>query len=126
MNKTTIQIRYGDGFSDTEGCTTISLPDFIDQQPLAKVKGFLKLAAEQSWRRENAEQVLKLEAYLTAAIREAEQEAEAAKAMSDETPEKVKRAEITRTEKQLTRTRKVRDAFTAALDKYGTRKPKRK
>lgn len=124
MKPTYITIRYGDGFSDTAGSTTISLPTFIEQAPLPKVKGFFKLAAQNSYRADNAGEVLRLEAYLTRAIGEAEKDLERAKTMEAEPG--LKKAEIACAQKWLTRLQKAREGFTAALDKHTPKTKKRK
>lgn len=115
MKETTIQIRYGDTFGDNAGSTTMKLPAWLELTPLPKIKGFLKLAAQHSREFDNAGEVLRLEAYLTTAITEAEQELEIAKAINEEGARK---AEVRRVENWIKRLRKVREDFTAALDKY--------
>ena len=115
MKETTIQIRYGDKFGDNAGCTTVRLPAWLEQHPLPKIKSFMKLAAQHADDTQNAGEVLRLEAYLTTAIAEAEQELEIAKAINEEGARK---AEVRRVENWIKRLRQIREALTAALDKY--------
>lgn len=115
MKDTTIQIRYGDKFGDNAGCTTIKLPAWLEEAPLPKIKGFLKLAAQHSREYDNAGEVLRLEAYITTAITEAEAELKVAEAINEP---RARAAEIRRVKNWIERLRKIREGFTAALDKY--------
>ena len=120
MKDTTIQIRYADKFDANTGCTTVKLPAWLEQTPLPKIKGFLKLAAQNAEQFENAGEMLRLEAYITTAIAEAEAELETAKAIEEKA---ARTAETRRIENWIKRLRKIREDFVAALDKYY---PKRK
>lgn len=119
MNNTTIQIRYGDKFGANAGCTTVRLPAWLEEAPLPKIKGFMKLAAQHSRDFDNAGEVLRLEAYITKALAEADAELEVAKAINGEGARK---AEVKRVNNWINRLRKIRESLTAALDKYPTRK----
>ena len=119
MNNTTIQIRYGDKFGANAGCTTVRLPAWLEEAPLPKIKGFLKLAAQHYRDYDNAGEVLRLEAYITTALAEADAELEVAKAINEEGARK---AEVKRVNNWINRLRKIRESLTAALDKYPTRK----
>lgn len=120
MKNTTICIQYEERFGETTGSTAINLPAYIEETPITKMRSFFKLAAQYAHRFDNAGEILKLEAYLTTAIKEAEQAAEAAKTM-DAKPA-VKKAEIERAERWLTKVQKARDALADTLSKT---KPKR-
>lgn len=127
MKDTTIQIRYSDKYGANTGCTTVRLPAYIEQAPLPKIKGFFKLAAQNATKYDNAGEVLRLEAYLTTAIVEAQAELKAVskpKAVADKDAAKEARDEKRRAENWLKRLQKIREDFTAALDKYSN--PKRK
>ena len=119
MKETTIQIQYSDRFGVSAGCTAIRLPTWLEETTLPKIKGLLKLAAQHGREFDNAGEVLRLEAYITAAIAEAEAELEVAKAINEKGTRK---AEVKRVEKWIERLRKIRESLTAALDKYPTRK----
>lgn len=119
MKNTTIQIRYGDKFGANAGCTTVRLPAWLEEAPLPKIKGFMKLAAQHAGEFDNAGEVLRLEAYITTAIAEADAELEVAKAINEEGARK---AEVKRVNNWINRLRKIRESLTAALDKYPTRK----
>lgn len=121
MNTIDIQIKYSDKFGDNAGCTTIRLPAWLEQAPLPKIKGFFKLAAKNTRDPENHGEVVRLEAYLTKAIEEAEAAVKTAKSLIA-TPEE-RAAEVRRAENWLKRLRKIQADLTAALDKYS---PKRK
>ena len=121
MNSTDILIKYGDKYSDNAGSTTIRLPVWLEQVPLPKIKGFFKLAAKNAGDPENHAEVVRLEAYLTKAIEEAEAEVKTAKGLIATKEERA--AEIRRAENWLKRLRKIQESLTAALDKYS---PKRK
>lgn len=121
METTTIQIKYSDRFGDNAGCTTVYLPAWLEEAPLPKIRGFFKLAVKHLSDPENHEEVIRLEAYLTKAITEAEQAVTAAKALIAEKEERA--AEVRRAENWLKRLRKIQADLTAALDKYS---PKRK
>ena len=119
MNNTTIQIRYGDKFGANAGCTTVRLPAWLEEAPLPKIKGFMKLAAQHAAEFENAAEVLRLEAYITKALAEADAELEVAKAINEKA---ARGAETRRVNNWINRLRKIRESLTAALDKYPTRK----
>ena len=119
MNNTTIQIRYGDKFGANAGCTTVRLPAWLEEAPLPKIKGFMKLAAKNAEAFDNAGEVLRLEAYITTALAEADAELVVAKAINEEGARK---AEVKRVNNWINRVRKIRESLTAALDKYPTRK----
>lgn len=125
MKNTTIQIRYGDKFGANAGCTTVRLPAWLEETPLPKIKGFMKLAAQHAGDFDNAGEVLRLEAYITAAIAEAEAELAAMRmprVVASKNAEIEVRAEKRRAENKVNRLRKIRESLTAALDKYPTRK----
>lgn len=116
MKDTTIQIRYGDKFGANAGCTTVRLPAWLEQAPLPKIKGLLKLAARKAAEDpNNAGEILRLEAYITTAIAEAEAELKVAEAINES---RARAAEIRRVKNWIERLRKIREGFTAALDKY--------
>lgn len=121
METTTIQIKYSDRFGDNAGCTTVRLPAWLEEAPLPKIRGFFKLAVKHLDDPENHGEVLRLEAYLTKAITEAEQGVTTAKALIAE--EKERAAEIRRAQNWLKRLRGIQKDLTAAIDKkYPTRK----
>lgn len=119
MKDTTIQIRYSGKFEASAGCTTVRLPAWLEQAPMPKIKGFMKLAAQHAAEFENAAEVLRLEAYITTAIAEAEAELEVAKAIDEKA---ARGAETRRVNNWIKRLRQIRESLTAALDKYPTRK----
>ena len=121
MKEAIIQIKYSDKLGDDAGCTAIRLPAWLEQTPVTKMRGFLKLAAKHAGAPENHAEVVRLEAYLTAAIEEAKNSVTTAKALIAE--EKERKAEIRRAENWLKRLQGVQKDLTAALDKYN---PKRK
>ena len=114
METTRIQIRYSDRFGDNAGCTAVKLPEWLEQAPLPKIKGFMKRAARHAAEGENAGEIVRLEAYITTAIGEAEAELEVAKTIEERA---ARAAETRRVEKWIERLRKVRENLTAALDK---------
>lgn len=121
MKNTTIQIRYGDKFGANAGCTTVRLPAWLEEAPLPKIKGFMKLAAQHAGDFDNAGEVLRLEAYINTAIAEAEAELAAAKkprAVASDAAKKELQAEKRRIENWINRLRKIQESLTAALDKY--------
>lgn len=120
METTTVQIKYSDKFGDNAGCTTVRLPAWLEQAPLTKIRGFFKLAVKHLDDPENHAEVIRLEAYLTKAITEAESDVKAAKHLIAE--EKERAAEIRRAQNWLKRLQGIRKDLTAALDKYPTRK----
>lgn len=115
MKDTIIQIRYGDKFGANAGCTTVRLPAWLEEAPLPKIKGLLKLAAQQAADDQNAGEILRLEAYITTALAEAKTELGVAKAIKEPAARK---AEVSRVENWIKRLQKIREALTAALDKY--------
>lgn len=116
MKETTIQIHYGSRYGDDKGCTTVRLPAWLEQAPLPKIKGLLKLAAQKAAEdKNNAGEILRLEAYITNAMAEAKTELEVAKAINEEGARK---AEVKRVNNWINRLQKIREALTAALDKY--------
>lgn len=119
MKEAIIQIRYGSRYGDDAGCTTVRLPAWLEEAPLPKIKGFMKLAAQHAAEFDNAGEVLRLEAYITKALAEADAELEVAKAINEEGARK---AEVKRVNNWINRLRKIRESLTAALDKYPTRK----
>ena len=60
METTRIQIRYSDRFGDNAGCTAVKLPEWLEQAPLPKIKGFMKLAARHAAEGENAGEIVRL------------------------------------------------------------------
>lgn len=120
MNSTVIQIRYGGKYGGSAGCTTVRLPAWLEEAPLTKIKGFMKLAAQHSREFDNPGEIIRLESYLTGAIAEAEAELQVAKSINNE---KTHKAEVKRVENWINRLRKIRESLTAALDEYNpTRK----
>ena len=120
MDNTQITIRYGDKFGDNAGSTAVKLPAWLEDAPLPKINGFLKLAARHAAEYDNHAEIIRLEAYITKAIAEAEQELEVAKAINEEGARK---AEKRRIENWIKRLQKIRENLAAALEKYY---PKRK
>lgn len=126
MDNMQITIRYGDTFGDTAGSTSVRLPAWLEDVPLPKINGFLKLAARHAGEYENHAEVIRLEAYITKAIAEAEAELAAAKkprAVESGAAVKALQAEKRRLENWIKRLQKIRENLAAALDKYY---PKRK
>ena len=121
MERAQIQIRYGDRFGDTAGCTAVSLPAWLEEAPLPKIRGFLKLAARHGAEYENHGEIIRLEAYITKAITEAERELEKAsttKVVKDTAEARAAREKKRRIENWLKRLRQIQESLTAALDKY--------
>lgn len=115
MKETIIQIRYGSKYGDDAGCTTVRLPAWLEQAPLPKIKGLLKLAARKAAEDpNNAGEILRLEAYITTAIAEAETELAATEKIEDRA---ARGAEKRRIQNWIKRLRKVREELAAALDK---------
>ena len=115
MDKARIQIQYGDTFGDNAGSTSINLPVWLEEAPLPKIKGFLKLAARHGNEYDNRGEIIRLEAYIAKAIAEAEAELEVAKAINEEGARKT---EVRRVNNWINRLRKIQESLTAALDKY--------
>lgn len=120
MKTTTICIQYEERYGETAGSTAINLPSYIEQTALPKMRGFFKLAAKFAYQADNASEIVKLEAYFTAAIKEAAEAVETAKTMEAEPA--IKAAEIKRAEKWLAKLQKAREALADVLSKN---KPKR-
>lgn len=126
MDNTQITIRYGDKFGDNAGSTAVKLPAWLEDAPLPKINGFLKLAARHAAEYDNHAEIIRLEAYLTKAIAEAEAElAEAKKPrmVDSDAAKKELQAEKRRIENWIKRLQKIRENLAAALEKYY---PKRK
>ena len=83
MKEIIIQIRYGDKYGDNQGCTTVRLPAWLEEAPLPKIKGLLKLAAQKAADDANAGEILRLEAYITNAIEEAKTDLAATEKIED-------------------------------------------
>lgn len=121
MRQTTIQIRYGGKYGGSAGCTTVRLPAWLEKGSLPKIKGFLKLAAQHAGEFDNPGEIIRLEAYLTGAIAEAEAELAAVRiprVVASKNAEIEVRAEKRRAENKVNRLRKIRESLTAALEKY--------
>ena len=116
MKETTIQIHYGSKYGDDRGCTTVRLPAWLEEAPLPKIKGLLKLAAQKAAEdKDNPGEILRLEAYITSAITEAKTDLAATEKIEDRAE---RGAEKRRIENWIKRLQKIREALTAALDKY--------
>ena len=120
MEQMRIQITYSDRFGDNAGCTAVNLPVWLEEAPLPKIRGFFKLAARHSAEGENAGAIVKIEAYITKALAEAEVELKVAKMIKEP---KTRTAETRRVENWIKRLQGIRKDLAAALDKYN---PKRK
>lgn len=115
MRETIIQIRYGDKYGDNQGCTTVRLPAWLEEAPLPKIKGLLKLAAQKAADDANAGEILRLEAYITNAIEEAKTDLAATEKIEDRGE---RGAEKRRIENWIKRLQQIRGHLAAALDKY--------
>ena len=115
MSKTkVIPVRY-DG-----GCTSILLPQWLDQTTRPNKKKFLKLAAQhRTDYPENVEAVKEFGEYLDEAIKNAKKEAAVCEAYARSWPEKKDaQADAKRAKNDLKRLQDVKTDYTAALEKY--------
>lgn len=113
-NTKVIPVRY-DG-----GCTSILLPQWLDQTTRPNQKKFLKLAAQHRTDcPENVEAVKELGEYLDEAIANAKKEAAVCEAYARSWPEKKEaQTEVKRAKNALKRLQDVKTDYTAALEKY--------
>lgn len=114
MSTKVIQTRYPDG------CTSILLPQWLEQGTRPNRKKFLKLAAQHRTDcTENAEQFKELGEYIDEAIKAAKKEAEVCKAYARSWPDKQEaQVEAKRAEKALKSMQETKADYTAALEKY--------
>lgn len=115
MNRSVvIPIRYPDG------CTSILLPQWLDQTTRQHRQKFLKLAAQHRTDcPENIEAVKELGEYIDEAIEEAEKEVAVCAAYARSWPEKKDaQADAKRAENRLKVLQRIKSDYTAAREKY--------